>query len=274
VQHRKPAAAIPAGGVIRVGGIDFGTKAIHAVVLSGPVPDLDAAGHRGAAARPPAVERVHLAVGDTGVDELVALCRGLSHVGIDAPDRQTLGCPLGGVRPARCAEVALSATRHGLDERMVGGPLSMLTPSAGAPFPARLQWMKAGFDLWDRLRSQCPAVTFFETWPSGSFTRLARLRRPPVALAARSTARGVAQRASLLEPLVEPPPFLAMWGLDGVDALAAALAAHRVAIGHGFVVAGHRHRDQDGSSITLIDVLPPTSDLSDGDPEVGDTTPP
>ena len=178
------------------------------------------------------------------------------------------------MRPARCAEVALAATYHGLDKRIVGGPVRMLTPSAGAPFPPRLQWMKAGFALWARLRWHCPTVAFFETWPSGSFTRLARLARQPVALAPRSTARGVAQRAALLEPLVDPPPFLAMWGLDGVDALAAALAAYRVAVGHGFVVAAHRHRGQDGSSITLVDELRPTSDISDREPEVGDTTPP
>jgi hypothetical protein len=256
VDHLESAPAAPAPAVIRVGGIDFGTKAIHAVFLSAPAPGRLRAGDQEATAGPPLVERVHLAQGDTGVEELVALCDGLSHVGIDAPDRQTGGCPLPGVRPARCAEVALSATHHGLDERIVGGPLSMLTPSAGTPFPARLQWMKAGFDLWDRLRSQCPSVTFFETWPSGSFTRLARLSRPPLVLAARSTARGVAQRASLLEPWVKPPAFLAMWGLDGVDALAAALAAYRVALGRGVVVAQHRHRDQDGSSITLIDDAP------------------
>jgi hypothetical protein len=170
--------------------------------------------------------------------------------------------------------VALAATNHGLDERIVGGPLSMLTPALGAAFPPRLQWMKAGFALWDRLRSRCPGVEFFETWPSGSFTRLARLARPPVVLAARSTVGGVAQRATLLEPLVDPPDFLAMWGLDGVDALAAALAAYRVALGHGFVVAAHRHRGQDGSTITLIDDVRLTDAVPDGDREVGDTTPP
>jgi hypothetical protein len=95
-----------------------------------------------------------------------------------------------------------------------------------------------------------------------------------VILAARSTAAGVAQRAALLEPLVDPPAFLAMWGLDGIDALAAAVAAYRVASGHGFVVAGHNHRAHDGSSITLIDDLRPNSDNSDRDPELGDTTPP
>jgi hypothetical protein len=231
------------GRVIRVGGIDFGTRAVHAVFLSGPA---------GAPTDIPIVEHVHLALGEAELAELVDLCAEVSHVGIDAPDRQTGGCPLPGVRPARCAEVALAATNHGLEERILGGPLSMLTPSQGAPFPVRLAWMKAGFDLWDLLRSKCPSVEFFETWPSGSFTRLARLARPPVALAARSTATGVAERAALLDPLVHRPPFLAMWGLDGIDALVAALAAYRVAVGHGFVVAGHSHRASDGSSITLI----------------------
>jgi hypothetical protein len=227
-------------GTIRVGGIDFGTKAVHAVFLSATGEEL------------PAVERVHVAIGDEGRAELVALCAQMSHVGIDAPDAQTGGCPLPGVRPGRCAEVALAATRHGHRERILGGPLSMLTPSAGAPFPARLRWMEAGFGLWDELRKGCGGVEFFETWPSGSFRRLARLAAAPVSLAPRTTATGVAQRAALLWPLVEAPPFLSVWGLDGVDALAAAVAAHRVAVGHGFVVARHDHTGSDGSSITLI----------------------
>jgi hypothetical protein len=200
----------------------------------------------------PFVEHVHLAIGDTGQAQLERLCAGVSHVGIDAPDRQTAGCPLPRVRPARCAEVALAASHHGLDERIVGGPVSMLTPSAGAPFPARLAWMKAGFTLWDRLRSQCRSVEFFETYPSGSFTRLARSARPSVTLKPRGTALGIAQRVALLEPLVERPDFVEMWGLDGVDALAAALAAYRVATGQGFVVAQHNHDGNDGSRITLI----------------------
>jgi hypothetical protein len=227
-------------GIVRVGGIDFGTKAVHAVFLTGT--------HEAV----PVVEHAHLAIGDRGQAELERLCAEASHVGIDAPDRQTAGCPLPGVRPARCAEVALAATHHGLAERMVGGPVSMLTPSAGHPFPARLAWMKAGFALWDRLRSRCGSVHFFETYPSGSFNRLARTARPAVTLKPRGTAVGIAQRVALLEPLVERPAFVEMWGLDGVDALAAALAAYRVATGGGFVVAEHGHDGSDGSQITLI----------------------
>jgi hypothetical protein len=230
----------PSRQTIRVGGIDFGTKAVHAVFL------------RGADAGPPSVERVHLAIGETGLDELQTLCAELSHVGIDAPDSQTAGCSLRGVRPARCAEVALAASHHGLEKRMVGGPVSMLTPSAGATFPARLAWMKSGFKFWDRLTAHCPSVEFFETYPSGSFNRLAAMARPAVKLAPRGTARGIAQRSSLLEPLVQRPAFVDMWSLDGIDALAAAIAAYRVATGEGFVVAEHGHAASDGSRITLI----------------------
>ncbi|HXQ60147.1 MAG TPA: DUF429 domain-containing protein [Acidimicrobiales bacterium] len=233
-------ASSPTNGIVRVGGIDFGTKAVHAVFLTGAVDAL------------PAVEHVHLAIGDRGQAELERLCADASHVGIDAPDRQTAGCLLPRVRPARCAEVALAATHHGLAERIVGGPVSMLTPSTGAPFPARLAWMKAGFVLWDRLRSRCGSVQFFETYPSGSFTRLALTARPAVRLKPRGTAFGIAQRVALLEPLVMHPDFLEMWGLDGVDALAAALAAFRVATGQGVVVAEHDHHGHDGSRITLI----------------------
>jgi hypothetical protein len=225
---------------IRVGGIDFGTSAVHAVFLSGTGDAL------------PVVERVHVAMGAGGPDELVALCTGLSHVGIDAPDSQTAGCPLPGVRPARCAEVALAASNHGRPERLVGGPVSMLTPSAGAPFPTRLDWMRAGFALWARLRSACGGAEFFETYPSGSFKRLAHRGPVPRRLAPRGTAVGLAQRAALLRPWVDGPPHLDMWGLDGVDALAAAVAAYRVAAGSGFVVAAHDHPGHDGSSITLI----------------------
>ncbi len=112
---------------IRAGGIDFGTSAVHAVFLTGTGDGL------------PVVERVHVALGAGGPDELVALCAEVSHVGIDAPDVQTAGCPLPGVRPARCAEVALAATHHGRPERLLGGPVSMLTPAAGAPFPPGLR---------------------------------------------------------------------------------------------------------------------------------------
>jgi hypothetical protein len=227
--------------VVRVAGIDFGTRAVHAVFLSGTPGSL------------PTVDRVCLAMGDAGHVELASLCGDVSHVGIDAPDAQTAGCLLPGIRAARCAEVALAAVHHGLGQRIIGGPVSMLTPSAGAVFPARLDWMRRGFELWDLLRTRCPDVEFFETYPSGSFTRLARRGDPPVRLVPRSTAAGVAQRASMMAPLVAAPPFLAMWGLDGVDALAAAVAAYRVAVGTGFVVAAHDHRGNDGSTITLID---------------------
>lgn len=224
-----------------MGGIDFGTKAVHAVFLSGTDAQL------------PVVEGVHLATGEAGQVELLSLCAEVSHVGIDAPDRQTVGCVLPGVRPARCAEVALAASRHGLDERIGGGPVSMLTPSVGAPFPARLVWMRAGFELWDRLRTRCGSVEFFETYPSGSFRRLAQQARPKVTLTTRGSAWGIAQRAALLDGLVSRPPFSAMWGLDGIDALAAAVAAWRVATGTGFIVAEHHHPASDGSCITLID---------------------
>lgn len=230
-------------GPIRVGGIDFGTRALHAVFLTGPGPG-----------GLPTVEHVRVTVtGDeAGLDDLVALGATTSHLGIDAPDAQTGGCPLPGVRPARCAEVALAATGHGLDQRIIGGPIRMLTPSVGAAFPARLHWMMAGFSLWAALRDRLDDVHIFETWPSGSFTRLAHARHPRLRLRPRSTAVGVAQRAELVAPLVDGPPYLAMWGLDGLDALAAALAAYRLALGHGFAVAAHDHDGHDGSRITLV----------------------
>ncbi|MGH9017708.1 MAG: DUF429 domain-containing protein, partial [Acidimicrobiales bacterium] len=200
----------------------------------------------------PRVAAATVAVGPAAGDEIVELCRGASALGIDAPDAPTGGCPLPGIRPARCAEVALAASAHGLDRRMVGGPLRMLTPSIGAPFPARLEWMKAGFALWGQLRLHLDGVHLFETWPSGTFTRLAAGAERPVRLLPRSSPGGVAQRARLLSAVVDGPPFLDLWGLDGLDALAAALAAYRVATGGGYVVAAHDHVAHDGSSITLV----------------------
>jgi hypothetical protein len=217
-------------------GIDFAMKACHGVVL-GTGPD----------GRPQVVEVV-LARGDAGRDELADLCRAVSHVGIDAPDRQTAGCPEPGRRPGRCAEVALAASGHGRSQRLTGGPVSMHTPAAGGAFPDRLAWMRAGFELWELLRQRCPAVDCFETYPSGSFRRLAAGGLRPARLAPRGTAMGVAQRAGLLQPLVDGPAFLAMWGLDGVDAL----AAYRLAVGHGYVVAEHDQAGHDGSRIVLV----------------------
>jgi hypothetical protein len=221
-------------------GIDFGMAASHGVVL-GNGPD-----------RRPRVEAVVLARGADGPNELAALCQGVSHVGIDAPDRQTAGCPEPGKRPGRCAEVALAASGHGRNERMTGGPVSMHTPATGAVLPDRLAWMGAGFELWALLRDRCPSVEFFETYPSGTFRRLAAGGLRPARLIPRGTAMGVGQRAGLLEPLVDGPAFLTMWGLDGVDALAAALAAYRLAVGHGYVVAEHDHDGHDGSRIVLV----------------------
>ncbi len=72
----------------------------------------------------------------------------------------------------------------------------------------------------------------------------------PVPLALLRTAAGVAQRAALLAAHVDGPPHAAMWGLDGLDALLARCRFHRSGRLAGFVVAAHRHRGHDGSSIT------------------------
>jgi hypothetical protein len=61
------------------------------------------------------------------------------------------------------------------------------------------------------------------------------------------------QRLELMAHLVEIPPHAAMWSLDGVDALAAALAAYGLAVGRGAVVAEHTHIGHDGSRIALLE---------------------
>jgi len=180
------------------------------------------------------------------------MCAGADGVGIDAPDRQTHGCHLGGGGPGRCAEVALAARTHGLAERIAGGPVSMLTPRLDADFPVRLHWMRAGFALWSALEDYAGATTLTETYPSGSFRRLAATSVPRVRLVARGAKTAAPQRLDLLADLVEAPAHAAMWSLDGVDALAAALAAFALEVGRGAVVAEHTHPGHDGSRIALL----------------------
>jgi hypothetical protein len=186
------------------------------------------------------------------LDELVALCRDARAVGIDAPERQTTGCNLAAARMGRCAEVALAASAHGLPARISGGPVSMLTPALGTPFPTRLGWMRSGFSLWAELARRCPDATLVETYPSGSFKRMALAARPAVRLLPRSSAAGVAERLALLDDRVLLPAHAALWALDGVDAVAAALAAYEMSAGCGAALAEHTHPGHDGSRIVLV----------------------
>jgi hypothetical protein len=242
---------------VRVVGIDVGVTALHAVAISGDEPSNDAGGSFETGCDPAALPRVtsvHLAAFDRpeSLDGLYLMCAGARGVGIDAPDRRTPGCLLRGAPSGRCAEVALAARRHGGAERISGGPVSMLTPPLGASLPARLEWMQAGFALWSALAAHCPDVMLTETYPSGSFRRLAVRSVPPVKLVTRRTPTAPLQRLGLVADLVEVPLHSAMWSLDGVDALAAALAAYGLAVGHGAVVAEHNHPGHDGSRIALI----------------------
>jgi predicted nuclease with RNAse H fold len=232
-------------------GVDVGIAALHAVAIVG---DAACGETRGVRGHRPEVAGSCVAVGKgaKALDELVALCRSARVVAIDAPERQTTGCNLPGVRAARCAEVALAASAHGLAERIPGGPVSMLTPVLGAPFPPRLSWMRSGFSLWTALAARCPRATLVETYPSGSFKRMALAAQPAVRLVPRSTAAGVVQRLGLLGDRVALPVHAALWALDGVDALAAALAAYELTGERGAVVAEHTHPGHDGSRIVLV----------------------
>ncbi len=234
-------------GGIRAVGIDVGTDAHHVVVVTGPGP----ARH---GMNPPTVTEAHVTVLDEpgSLEELEAVCERADAVGIDAPDQQTDGCSLHGGARGRCAEVALAANAHGLAARLLGGPVGMLTPARQAIFPARLGWMHTGFDLWSRLRAACPRVPLFEAYPSGSFRRLAAAVAPPVRLVPRRSRLAAVQRLGLVADKVELPPAAALWCLDGVDALAAALAVYQLIVGSGCVVAEHDHPGHDGSRIVLI----------------------
>lgn len=233
-------------GAVRAVGIDVGTDAHHVVVVTGPGPAHDT--------NAPAVSAAHVTVLDEpgALEELEAVCAHADAVGIDAPDQQTDGCSLHGRGRGRCAEVALAASAHGLATRLLGGPVGMLTPARQAPFPARLGWMHTGFELWRRLRAACPGVPLFEAYPSGSFRRLAAAAAPPVRLVPRGRRVAAVQRLALVADQVELPPGAALWCLDGVDALAAALAVYHVIVGPGSVVAEHDHPGHDGSRIVLM----------------------
>ena len=233
---------------VRAVGIDVGTTAHHAVLLRGA--DTTVSGRHCL----PTVTAVHMAVLDRpgSLDALVELCARADAVGIDAPDRQTGGCSLHAGARGRCAEVALAARAHGRSTRLVGGPVSMLTPAWDAPFPERLGWMRTGFALWRELAAACPDTLAVETYPSGSFRRLAAGASPPVRLAPRRRRAAALQRLELLTGLAEIPATAAMWSLDGVDALAAALAVYGLVVGRGAVVAHHEHAGEDGSRIVLV----------------------
>jgi predicted nuclease with RNAse H fold len=189
-------------GVVAV-GVDVAAEALHVVAL-----DL---------ALVPAVvlsELVHPV--DAGA--IANLLRPAQVVAIDAPAALSLQPHLEDrrlppkFRRARCGEVAL---------RTAGFAVPWVSPAAGEPLPS---WMATGLEVW-RAAGELgvPAV---ETYPHAVFATLAgavlrNKQRPAGALA----------RSRVLAPLLRTPAWLAMWGHDGLDALAAALVAWHVARG-------------------------------------------
>lgn len=203
---------------MRVAGIDVSASRLHVAVLQDGV-------------RVSAAEVVP--AGDP--DAILPLVRGCAAVAIDAPEAPSTAphatdgtAPNPKFRTARCAEIGLGRT--------FGVWVPWVTPVDG-PFPG---WMTAGFALFAGLRGLVPAV--LEVYPHGVFRRLGGSLPPK-----KQTDAGQRVRVDLLRAAGIHERGLRMWSHDALDALAAALVAHRAVTGDATpATCGH-----DGSAIWL-----------------------
>jgi hypothetical protein len=214
--------------VIVAVGVDLGASLLDAVVVAGT------AGSRLQVERRETLDASH-------VDGLVALAAGADAVAVDAPaapstavhrDDTTISPKF---RIARCGEIALG------EQARIWVP--WVTPVDPDAVPG---WMQVGFAVWDALIAAGHAP--LEVYPAGVFRVLAG-RVPP----RKTTPAGRAARIELLAPAVELPDDIAGWSHDGIDALAAALTAHRQATGAA-TAHGHPAPGCDGSAIWLPSV--------------------
>jgi predicted nuclease with RNAse H fold len=200
-------------------GIDVGAERLHCVVLG--------AGGRVVEARVLRADDLE------GVRSLAATVMAIA---IDAPAAPSTAPHASDAslsakfRPARCAEIGLGRLRRLW--------VPWVTPVAG-PFPA---WMAVGFTLFEALRERPNVV---ETYPHAVFRTLAAGPVRP-----KRAADGIAARVALLEAAGVREPRLGMWSHDGLDAVAAAVAARGVLDSSSIgVTCGH-----DGSAIWLPEV--------------------
>jgi predicted nuclease with RNAse H fold len=178
-----------------VAGIDLGATRIHVARL-----DDDGA------------VRVEVT---TSVDDVVALCRGVTAIAIDAPSEPATGRVHDGKHSpkfavARCNEIA------------AGEQLGIWVPWVTPVLDDAPPWMRTGFLVWDALRADGHQPV--EVFPAGCFWLANGRRWPPK----KSTAEGRAARRTLLDLEAELPTH------DDIDAAMAAVVARgpHVLIGH------------------------------------------
>jgi predicted nuclease with RNAse H fold len=206
-------------------GIDLGASALHLAVLDGDGP----AGLQ---------VRAATTVDATDLDAVVAAAAGADAIAIDAPaapsiavhrDDETISRKF---RVARCGEIAL------------GEQARIWVPWVTPPDPDAVPgWMRVGFSVWDALAAAGHQP--IEVYPAGVFRVLAG-HVPPK----KTTPAGRRARIDLLAPAVDLPVEIGHWSHDALDALAAALTAHRCATGLARA-CGHDDPACDGSAIWL-----------------------
>jgi predicted nuclease with RNAse H fold len=206
-------------------GIDLGASALHLAVLEGEGP----AGLR---------IRAAATVAATDLEAVIAAAFGLDAVAIDAPaapsaavhrDDEAISRKF---RIARCGEIAL------------GEQARIWVPWVTPPEPEAVpEWMRVGFSVWDALAAAGHEP--IEVYPAGVFRVLAG-HVPPK----KTTPAGRRARIGLLAPAIDLPVGIDHWSHDGLDALAAALTAHRRATGLARA-CGHDGPTCDGSAIWL-----------------------
>ena len=186
-------------------GIDLGASRIDVVTIT---------------AGPDASRVVRAATYDAAeIDTVVDAVRDAAAIALDAPAELSTAPHRDDLqvnpkfRVARCGEIAL-----GQEARIWVPWVTPPDPSLASP------WMHLGFRLWSQLRDAGHEP--FEVYPAGVFRALAGERLPK-----KTTREGQQARIGVLAAHVELPAMVAMWTHDGLDALAAALTAHRAETG-------------------------------------------
>jgi predicted nuclease with RNAse H fold len=206
-------------------GIDLGASAVHLAVVDGDAPE------------PLRVSEART-IEATALDAVIATAAGVDSVAIDAPAAPSTAVHRADeaisrkFRVARCGEIALG------QQARIWVP--WVTPPDPGPVPG---WMRVGFSVWGALVAAGHQP--IEVYPAGAFRVLAG-HVPP----RKTTADGRRARIGLLADAIELPAGIELWSHDGLDALAAALTAHRHATGAARR-CGHDAPACDGSAIWL-----------------------
>ena len=210
----------PAAPPLTVGvGIDVGASRLHVVALRG--------------GRVVAADVLSATSREDVVGWVRALDDEVLRVAIDAPSALSPGAHADDAslapkfRAARCGEIALG--------RDAGVWVPWVSPPVGATDVAG--WIAVGLSVFEALGAA--GLLCVETFPQAVFRALAGGRVPP-----KSSADGLARRASLLRDAGVVEETMPLWGHDGLDACACALVAADVRARP--LTCGH-----DGSSIWM-----------------------